>query len=78
VTGLEPATFRSTVSGATAATDSQDNTSGTDLPRPDRASTKPTAPTFTADPDLDRLIEAWPDLPPHIRAAVLALLGTAY
>jgi hypothetical protein len=31
----------------------------------------------TADPDLARVIIAWPDLPAHIRAAVLALIGTA-
>jgi hypothetical protein len=29
------------------------------------------------DPDLARVIGAWPNLPPHIRAAVLALVGTA-
>jgi hypothetical protein len=29
-----------------------------------------------ADPDLARVIDAWPDLPDHIRAAVLALVGT--
>jgi hypothetical protein len=29
------------------------------------------------DPDLSRIIAAWPDLPPHIRAAVLALVGAA-
>jgi hypothetical protein len=29
------------------------------------------------DPELARVIIAWPDLPPHIRAAVLALVGTA-
>jgi hypothetical protein len=28
------------------------------------------------DPDLARVVTAWPDLPPHIRAAVLALIGT--
>ncbi len=27
-----------------------------------------------ADPDLARLVEAWPHLPPHIRAAVMALV----
>jgi hypothetical protein len=32
------------------------------------------APT---DPDLARVVESWPDLPSHIRAAVLALVGTA-
>jgi hypothetical protein len=36
-------------------------------------SSKPPA----TDPDLARLLDAWPDLPPHIRAAVLALIGTA-
>jgi hypothetical protein len=30
-----------------------------------------------ADPDLTRIIDAWPDLPAHIKAAVLALVGTA-
>jgi hypothetical protein len=29
-----------------------------------------------ADPDLARVIDAWPDLPPHIKAAVLALVGS--
>ncbi len=29
-----------------------------------------------ADPDLQRVVEAWPSLPPYIRAAVLALLQT--
>jgi hypothetical protein len=28
-----------------------------------------------ADPALARLVEAWPRLPEHIRAAVLALVG---
>jgi hypothetical protein len=28
-------------------------------------------------PDLSRVIEAWPALPDHIRAAILALVGTA-
>jgi hypothetical protein len=29
------------------------------------------------DPDLVRIVEAWPTLPVHLRAAVLALVGTA-
>jgi len=29
------------------------------------------------DPDLARILDTWPDLPPHIKAAVLALIGTA-
>jgi hypothetical protein len=35
----------------------------------------PTEPNIS-DPDLARIIVAWPDLPDHIRAAVLALVGT--
>ncbi len=30
-----------------------------------------------SDPDLARLVDAWPGLPPHIKAAIVALLGTA-
>ena len=30
-----------------------------------------------AAPDLARIITAWPDLPAHIKAAILALVGTA-
>ena len=30
-----------------------------------------------ADPELARLVDAWPTLPAHIRAAVLALVQTA-
>jgi hypothetical protein len=30
-----------------------------------------------ADPDLARVNAAWPDLPAHIKAAVLALVGSA-
>ena len=30
-----------------------------------------------ADPELARVIESWPTLPEHIRAAVLALIQTA-
>jgi hypothetical protein len=29
------------------------------------------------DPDLAGIIIAWPDLPPHIKAAVLTLVGAA-
>ena len=34
-------------------------------------------PTARTDPDLARVVTAWPDLPPHIRAAVLALIRAA-
>jgi hypothetical protein len=32
---------------------------------------------FDPDPDLAEIIIRWPALPDHIRAAVLALVGTA-
>jgi hypothetical protein len=35
------------------------------------------APLAQSDPDLARVVTAWPDLPPHIKAAVLALIGAA-
>jgi hypothetical protein len=51
---------------------------------PDKTSGTGSAPltaTLTgaaqADHDLAAVVTAWPDLPPHIRAAVLALVGTA-
>jgi hypothetical protein len=31
----------------------------------------------STDPNPARVIASWPDLPPHIKAAVLALVGTA-
>jgi hypothetical protein len=37
----------------------------------------PQAPKPPTDPDLARLMAAWPDLPPAIRRAVLALLDVA-
>jgi hypothetical protein len=37
----------------------------------------PCEPLRETDPDLARVATAWPDLPPHIKAAVLALVGTA-
>jgi hypothetical protein len=37
----------------------------------------PLGPGGAVDPDLARLVEAWPALPPHIKAAVLALLDAA-
>ena len=33
-------------------------------------------PAPEADPDLARVLAAWPDLPPAIRRAVLALIAT--
>jgi hypothetical protein len=37
----------------------------------------PCEPLRVTDPDLQRVMAAWPDLPAHIKAAVLALVGTA-
>src|SRR5690348_15060407 len=47
-------------------------TSADSLPRLDRASTKPLQPVPTDDPDLARLLAAWPALPDPIRRAMLA------
>jgi len=54
-----------------------DNTSGDTSPRPDRALTKTPPETPSTDPDLARLVEAWPILSTPIRAAVLALVQSA-
>jgi len=35
----------------------------------------PLAPPLAPDPDLTRVVTAWPALPEHIRAAILALVG---
>jgi hypothetical protein len=37
----------------------------------------PEPANLTADPDLARVSAAWRELPPHIRAAVLALVKSA-
>ena len=37
----------------------------------------PCEPLRETDADLARVVTAWPGLPPHIRAAVLALIGAA-
>jgi hypothetical protein len=52
----------------------QENTSGAAAP----ALTRPlhTDAETGSDPDLARLVTAWPALPPHIKAAVLALVVT--
>jgi hypothetical protein len=42
-----------------------------------RACTKLGPEPTLADPDLARVVEAWPDLPEPIRRAVLALIGAA-
>jgi hypothetical protein len=35
-------------------------------------------PAPRADPNLARVLDAWPTLPEHIRRAIVALVGTAY
>jgi hypothetical protein len=47
--------------------------SGDQAPAPYRALTS----ALQADPDLARVVDAWPHLPPHLKAAVLALIATA-
>ena len=47
-----------------------DGAAGASNPEPE-----PPAKTVT-DPDLAKVIEAWPDLPEHIRAAVLTLVAS--
>jgi hypothetical protein len=37
--------------------------------------TKAVPERLPADPGLARVAVVWPDLPPHIKAAVLALIG---
>jgi hypothetical protein len=60
--------------GATLfATPLPDNTSGDTAP----PHVPQHVPAGLTDPDLTRLIDAWPELPAHIRAAVLAMVQTA-
>jgi hypothetical protein len=60
-----------------------DNTSGAEagrLTRPLHGASETTgqnAAVQQADADLARVVTAWPDLPAHIKAAVLALVQTA-
>jgi hypothetical protein len=69
--GLEPRTYGLTCRQGSDATALPATASGDKL-----GSVARQLPTV-ADPDLARVILAWPDLPDHIRAAILALVGTA-
>jgi hypothetical protein len=53
-----------------------DNTSGT-VAASLSPQLAPAAPNPPADPDRAAVAAAWPDLPPHVRAAVLALVDAA-
>jgi hypothetical protein len=44
--------------------------------RPDRALTKHAREPATTDPDFDKILNAWPTLPPYLKAAILALAST--
>jgi hypothetical protein len=71
--GFEPPAFSS---GNTAVADSGGSKSGNILAGSDAAT--PTAkPTPPPDPDLAAIVAAWPELPPAIRAGVLALVKAA-
>jgi len=63
--------------GATVepANTSDDNTSALTAPLTGAAAS-PCEPLRETDPDLARIVNAWPELPAHIRAAVLALVQT--
>jgi hypothetical protein len=54
--------------------------SANDLQRQAPAFTRPlhTDAETAPDSDLARVIAAWPNTPAHIRAAILALIGTAH
>ena len=47
-----------------------------DLRQVELSLTPPLHTAAPADPDLARVVEAWPDLPEPLRRAVLALIGT--
>ena len=47
------------------------------LPPGCQPQTEPTPSVVLTDPELGRVLTAWPELPPHIRAAILALVGSA-
>jgi len=51
--------------------------SPTELPSEQPASLLPVCSRQSIDGDLVVVMHAWPNLPPHIRAAVLALVQTA-
>jgi hypothetical protein len=74
--GLEPATFGSVDGSADAARPDTPITSGDEPASVARQLPEP-AENAPADADLARLAAAWPQLPPHIKAAVLALVATA-
>ena len=48
-----------------------------DLRQERAALTRPLPNGAEADPDLSRVVAAWPELPEAIRRAVLALIGSA-
>lgn len=69
-TGIELPRFPA---GVTPVSDSGGSKSG-NTGAPSSGSPGPAAP---ADPDLAAVVAAWPDLPPALRAGVLALVRAA-
>jgi len=70
--GLTPTGFE-----LPAATPNQDKELGNPPSHSAAQSGAVAAGSAPADPDLARVLDAWARLPPHIRAAVLALVDAA-
>ena len=70
--GIQTRDFQSHSLNAPERKPLPDNTSGTPDP-----SLAPVLAPDPEDPDLVRVVTAWPALPPHLRAAVLALVDAA-
>jgi hypothetical protein len=71
--GLEPGTNRLTAGTKTIVSSGRTGTCSEPL---DRVAAR-LPESVQTDPELARVVVAWPDLPAHIKAAVLALVGTA-
>jgi hypothetical protein len=74
----EPATSKVAASGFEPLATSAEHQSAQSLAASGKTPLAQTLARKTAiDPELARVMDAWPELPARIRAAVLALIGTA-
>jgi len=71
--GLEPATFGFEDRHCESLSEVESSTYESDA----KSSAICSATTAQQDPDLRRVVEAWPSLPKHIKQSILALCGTA-